>query len=76
MWYYGKTVKYVSSYSNSKSCHVIMDGIAGHTGWIKIAANSTDGVTNILSILTAANANSRQVNVNIASNQITGVYMS
>ena len=76
MWYYGKTVRYVSSSVGSKWCHAIMLGIPGHTGWLKIAATSTDGVTNVLGILTAANANGHQVNVRISSNQITSVYMS
>ena len=76
MWYYGKTVRYVSSYVNSKLSHAIMNDIPAHTGWLQIAPTSTDGVTNVLGILTAANANGRKVNVNIVSNKITGVYMS
>ena len=76
MWYYGKTVRYVSSYFNSKLCHAIINDIPGHTGWLSIDPTSTDGVTNVLGILTAANANGHQVNVKIDSNKITGVYMS
>ena len=76
MWYYGKTVRYVSSYVNSKVCHAIINDIPAHTGWLSIAPTSTDGVTNVLGILTAANANGQQVNINIDSNQITGAYKS
>jgi len=76
MWYYGKKVRYVSSYASSKFCHAIMEGIPSHTGWLRITPSSTDGVTNILSILTSANANDQKVNVNIVSNQIRGVYKS
>ncbi len=76
MWYYGKNVRYVSADVNSKFCHAIMIDIPGHTGWLKIAPTSTDGVTNVLGILTEANANGQKVNVNINSNQITGVYKS
>ena len=77
MWYYGKNVRYVSSNVNSKWCHAIMDGIADHTGWLRIAPSSTDGVSNVLGILTAANANGRAVNVHIDSaKQITATYMS
>ncbi len=76
MWYYGKTVRYVSSYVNSKWSHAIMNDIPGHTGWLSINPTSTDGVTNVLGILTAANANGHQVNVKIDANKITAVYMS
>ncbi|NHF58114.1 hypothetical protein FK220_002090 [Flavobacteriaceae bacterium TP-CH-4] len=53
-----------------------MNNIPGHTGWLQIAPTSADGVTNVLGILTAANANGHQVNVKIDSNKITAVYMS
>lgn len=76
MWYYGKTVRYVSSYATSKSCAAIMNDIPGMTGWLTIAPTSTDGVTNVISILTAAVASGHSVNVQITSNTITGVYMS
>jgi hypothetical protein len=76
MWYYGKTVKYVSSYATSKTCHAIMNDVPGMTGWLGIKGTSTDGVTNVISILTAAVATGHAVNVEITSNEITGVYMS
>jgi hypothetical protein len=76
MWYYGKTVRYVSSYATSKTCHAIMNGIPGVTDWLAIKPTSTDGVTNIISIMTAAVATGRAVNVEITANTITGVYMS
>ena len=76
MWYNGKTVRTVSSWAASKSCHAIMNGISGMTGWLSIQPTSSDGVTNIVSILTAAFATGRAVNVEITSNIITGVYMS
>ena len=76
MWYYGKKVKYVSSYATSKTCHAIFEGIPGLTGWLNIQPTSTDGVTNVLSILTAAVASGHLVNIEITSNVITGVYMA
>jgi hypothetical protein len=77
MWYYGKNVRYVSANVSTKWCHAIMNGIPTHTGWLRIAPSSADGVSNVLEVLTAANANSRKVNVNIDSaNQITATYMS
>ncbi|MCE7042487.1 hypothetical protein [Dyadobacter sp. CY312] len=76
MWYYGKTVRYVSSYASSKNCHAIINDVPGMTGWLSIKPTSTDGVTNVISILTAAVASGRGVNVEITANTITGVYMS
>jgi hypothetical protein len=76
MWYNGKTVKYVSSYASSTNCQAIINDIPGVTGWLSITPTSTDGVTNVLSILTAAVATGHSVNVEITSNAITGVYMS
>jgi hypothetical protein len=76
MWYNGKTVRNVSSWAASKSCHAIMNDIPGMTGWLGIQPTSSDGVTNIISILTAAYATGRRVNVEVTSNVITGVYMS
>ena len=76
MWHYGKTVRYVSAHVSSKYAHVIMNDIAGMTGWLRITPTSSDGVTNVLDILTAAKADSRTVNVLIDSNQIKSVYMS
>lgn len=76
MWYNGKTVKYVSSYATTKNCHAIINGIPGMTSWLRIKPTSTDGVTNIISILTAAVVSGHKVNIEITSNTITGVYMS
>lgn len=76
MWYYNKTVRYVSSYATSKTCHAIMNDIPELTSWLSIKPTSTDGVTNVISILTAAVASGHRVNVEITSNVITGVYMS
>jgi hypothetical protein len=76
MWYYGKTVQYVSSYATSKTCHAIIKDIPGLTSWIQVQPTSTDGVTNVISILTSAVASGKAVNVEITSNLITGVYMS
>jgi hypothetical protein len=75
MWYYGKTVKYVSSSATSKTCHAMIN-IPELPGWLSITPTSTDGVTNVISILTAAVASGHSVNVEITSNAITAVYMS
>jgi len=53
-----------------------MNDIPGMTNWLSITPTSTDGVTNVISILTAAVASGHKVNVEITSNTITGVYMS
>ena len=76
MWYFGKTVRYVSSYATSKTCYAIINDVPGMTGWLSITPTSTDGVTNVISILTSAVASGHAVNVEITSNAITGVYMS
>ena len=76
MWHYGKTIRYVSAHVNTKWAHAIFKDIPGMTGWLKINAASSDGVTNVLDILTAAVADQRKVNVLIESNQVKSVYMS
>ena len=76
MWHYGKNVRYVSAHVNTKWSHAIFKDIAGKTGWLQISPSSTDGVTNVLDILTAAVADQRKVNVLIESNKVKSVYMS
>ncbi len=76
MWHYGKEVRYVSAHVSTKWSHAIFKNIPGMTGWLRINPASTDGVTNVLDILTAAVADNRKVNVQIESNQVKSVYMS
>jgi hypothetical protein len=76
MWYYGKTVRNVSAYATSKTCSAIINDIPGLNDWLGVTPTSTDGVTNVISILTAAVASGRKVNVEITASKITGVYMS
>ncbi len=73
-WVFGKLVRYTSANASAKTAHAIIEDLGG---WKRIAPNSNDGVTNVLNILDAANANDRRVNVYIGSNgQIYSSYMS
>ncbi len=76
MWYFGKTVRYVSAHVNSQYAHAIINDIDGLRGWLRIKPTSSDGVTNVLDVLTAAVANGRRVNIYIDANQIHATYMS
>lgn len=73
-WVYGKKVRYVSADRASNWAHTIIDG---YDGWRRIKPTSTDGTTNILTILKTAVAKNRTVNVLFeADGQVSGVYMS
>ncbi|NHF58115.1 M6 family metalloprotease domain-containing protein [Flavobacteriaceae bacterium TP-CH-4] len=73
-WVYGKDVRYVSGDAHTKWAHAI---IQDFSGWRRIAPTSTDGITNVLTILKTAAAKNKKVNVNFgADGMIYGVYMS
>lgn len=65
---------YTYAHVNAKTAYAILDGLGG---WHLIAPTSSDGVTNVLDILTVAQANGRKVNVYIAPDStIQAVYYS
>ncbi|MCP5275702.1 MAG: M6 family metalloprotease domain-containing protein [Burkholderiales bacterium] len=73
-WIFNKKVRYTSGHTNTKWAHAIIEDVSG---WRQIAANSSDGVTNVLNILDAANANDRRVNVYYGTDgKIYSTYMS
>ena len=72
MWHTNKLVQYTYAHVNSKVAHAIIEGL---TGWKQVAPTSVDGVSNVLNILTVAQANGRRVNVYIADDgRIQSVY--
>jgi hypothetical protein len=73
-WVFNKLVRYTSSSANTQWAHAIIEDLGG---WKRIAPTSTDGVTNVLTILDAANSKDKPVNVYIgADGMIHGTYMS
>ena len=74
MWHSNKSVVSVYAHVNAKVAYAIIDGLSG---WKRINPTSTDGVTNVLDLLSAAKANGRTVNVYIGSDdQISAAYMN
>ena len=74
MWHNNKSVVSVYAHVNTKLGYAIIDGLSG---WKRINPTSTDGVTNVLDLLSAAKANGRTVNVYIGSDdQISAAYMN
>jgi hypothetical protein len=74
MWHNNKSVVSVYAHVNAKVAYAIIDGLSG---WKRINPTSTDGVTNVLDLLSAAKANGRTVNVYIGSDdQISAAYMN
>ena len=72
MWNNNLTVNRTYTSAHPKNGWAILNGVAG---WKKISPISTDGVSNVLSSLNAAKANSRPVDVYIVSNQIERVVL-
>ena len=71
MWHNNKSVVRTHSKNGSQLAWAIVNGVASN-GWVRIRPSATDGVTNVLMILTAARANNRSVDVFLDSgNQIT-----
>lgn len=68
MWVNNKQVRYVYSTSGSKSAFAIFDGI---DGWKQISRDSNDGVTNMVTLLSAANSNNRKVNLYLDGDTVT-----
>jgi hypothetical protein len=72
MWHTNKLVLNVYAHVNSMSAYAIIEGISG---WTRISPTSSDGVTNVLDILSVSKANGKKVNVYIDSgNQIIAAY--
>lgn len=69
MWYNDKAVLRTHVKNSSQMCWAIVDGVP-ITGWVPIKPGSTDGVSNVFSILCHAQASGRHVDVFIPSGQI------
>ncbi len=67
MWHNNKLVVRTHSKNGSQIAYGLIEGISG---WKRIRPTSTDGVTNIFMILSAARANNRRVDVYIRDNHI------
>jgi hypothetical protein len=74
MWHNNILVLYTYAHVTAKTAYAILEGLGG---WHLIAPTSSDGVTNVLDILTVAQANGRRVNAFIAADDtIVAVYYS
>ncbi len=74
MWHNSKLVQYVYAHVNTQYAYAIIEGLSG---WKRIDPVSTDGVTNVLDILTTAKANGIRVNVYLtADEKIQAAYMA
>lgn len=72
-WISNKLVERTYAHTNTKFAYAIIEGLSG---WRRIASNSADGVTNVLTILDDARAKEKRVHVYIGSdNLIHAVYM-
>lgn len=73
MWHTNKSVTAVYAHTNTQFGHAIIDGLPG---WKRIKPASTDGVTNVLDLLSAAKAEGQMVNVYLdGDDHITAAYM-
>ena len=74
MWHNSKLVQYVYAHVNTQYAYAIIEGLSG---WKRIDPVSTDGVTNVLDVLTTAKANGIRVNVYLtADEKIQAAYMA
>ena len=72
MWHNNKTVQYVYVIHSPQAAWATFAGISG---WKRIKPGAADGVTNLTALLSAAKANSRNVNVYLDGNEITRAVM-
>jgi len=72
MWHNNKKVTRTFTSRHSQNCHAIISTIAG---WKKVKTGNDGGVTNVFTILTAANAHNKTVDVFIDNNVIERVVM-
>ncbi len=74
MWHNSKLVQYVYAHVNTQYAYAIIEGLSG---WKRIDPVSTDGVTNVLDVLTTAKANGIRVNVYLtADEKIQAAYIA
>ncbi len=74
MWHSNKLVQYVYAHVNTQYAYAIIEDLSG---WKRIDPVSTDGVTNVLDILSTAKGNGLRVNVYLSSDdKIQAAYMS
>jgi hypothetical protein len=72
MWNNNRTVTRTYTSSHSQNCYAIVSGISG---WKKIKTGSTDGVSNVFTVLNSARAGGKNVNVYIVNNTIERAVM-
>jgi M6 family metalloprotease-like protein len=71
-WVFNKKVQYISGDRNTNWAFAIIEGA---DGWRRLKPSSTDGVTNMLTIMKTAVAYGKRVNVLFeATGEISGVY--
>jgi hypothetical protein len=69
MWYNDKVVVRTHAKNGTQNCWALISGVP-ITGWISIKPSTTDGVSNVFTILCLALATGRHVDVYIPSGQI------
>lgn len=72
MWYNNRLVNRTYCSSGNQFAWAIINGVAG---WKRIQTGASDGVSNVLTLLSQAKANNRRVNVFISGNQIQRVVL-
>ena len=72
MWTNNLNVTRTYASSHNKNAYAMLSGMSG---WRKIKTLSDDGVTNCFTVLNAAMANNRKVDVYIVSDEIERVVM-
>ncbi len=67
MWQNNRTVTRTYTSKDSQNAWAIISGVSG---WKKVKTGASDGVTNVFTLLCAARANSRPVDVYVVANVI------
>ncbi len=66
MWHYNKKINATFVHHKSQWAWADIDGV----GWKRIKEGAADGVTNVLTLLSAARANERLVHVDLDANDL------
>ncbi|MGY8767469.1 MAG: hypothetical protein ACKVH8_03415 [Pirellulales bacterium] len=72
MEFLNQTVEMTFTSPDTKNAHAKLSGL----GWKEIKRNSTDGVTNVLLLLTVAKTHGRSVSGKIENDHITEIYLN
>lgn len=70
MWHNNVMVQHYYANARSQLCFAILEGLSG---WKPVATGSTDGVTNVSALLSAAHTNDRKVSAYIVNNKVERV---